>query len=129
MHEVIELVLEQTPDLILITGDYVNHEAAEIDPILPILHRLKAPLGVFGCLGNHDHYAAVHEVIRKVNQTPVHLLINNHHTFSIDGARLHLIGTDNTGFGQNFGDLHKATRGLQRHPAGEEFTLLLAHDP
>ncbi len=129
LEEVVQLVQRLHPDLLVITGDFVNHRAEELTILLPYLFRLKAPLGVFACLGNHDHYAPVNEVIAGVRQTPVQLLINEHQTLEMDGAFFHIIGTDNTGFGQNFGDLRRATRGLKRHPSGEEFRLLLAHDP
>ncbi len=129
-HEAVELLLALKPDLIVITGDYVNHDADELPIILPALRKLKAELGVWGCLGNHDHYAHTPDVVRRLHeQTPLRLLINAHHTFQIDGARLHLIGTDNTGFRQRFADLPRALRGLEPDPNGEEFRLLLAHDP
>ncbi len=129
-HEAVELLLALKPDLVVITGDYVNHDADELPIILPALRKLKAELGVWGCLGNHDHYAHTPDVVRRLHeQTPLRLLINAHHTFQIDGARLHLIGTDNTGFRQRFADLPRALQGLEPDPNGEEFRLLLAHDP
>jgi hypothetical protein len=42
MEEAIDLVLAETPDLVTITGDYVNHDAAETSLILPALDRLRA---------------------------------------------------------------------------------------
>ncbi len=128
--EAVELLLAQKPDLIVLTGDYVNHDADELPIIIPALRQLQAELGVWGCLGNHEHYAHTPDVVRRLHeQTPLRLLINAHHTFYIDGARLHLIGTDNTGFRQRFADLPKALHGLDADPHGEEFRLLLAHDP
>ncbi len=130
VHEAVELLMALKPDLIVITGDYVNHDADELPLILPALRKLKAELGVWGCLGNHDHYAHTPDVVRRLHeQTPLRLLINAHHTFRIDGARLHLIGTDNTGFRQRFADLPGALKGLEPDPHGEELRLLLAHDP
>lgn len=128
--EAVELLLSLKPDLIIITGDYVNHDADELPLILPALRQLKADLGVWGCLGNHDHYAHTPDVVQRLHdQTPLRLLVNAHHTYVLDGARLHLIGTDNTGFRQRFADLPKALKGLQTDPNGEEFRLLLTHDP
>lgn len=51
----VELIMEQQPDLILFTGDLVNNEATEIVPYKDIFSRLKAPLGVYSTLGNHDY--------------------------------------------------------------------------
>jgi predicted MPP superfamily phosphohydrolase len=127
MEEAVDLVLAERPDLVAITGDYVNHDAAEASLILPALDRLRAPLGVFGSLGNHDHYADVRDLARRVNATAVDLLVNDGRTLTVDGARLHVVGTDNTGFGQRHGDLDAAMRTLR--PNGDDATILLAHDP
>ena len=129
MHEAVALVNELRPDLVVITGDYVNHDAAELPRILPALRELKADIGVYGNLGNHDHYAHIPDVVQGVASTPVDLLINAHRTLEIDGAKLHLIGTDNTGFNQHYADLPRALRGLEAHPHGEDIRILLAHDP
>lgn len=129
MQEAAALVQSLRPDLITITGDFVNHDVAEMGVIRPALERLQADLGVFACLGNHDHYAQVDQVARAVRETPVELLVNAHRTLQVDGARLHVIGTDNTGFNQHFADLPGAMAGLARDPHGEEAYLLLAHDP
>ncbi|RMH59953.1 MAG: metallophosphoesterase [Bacteroidetes bacterium] len=129
MHEAVSIVESLRPDLIAITGDFVNHDADELPLILPALNRLRAPLGVYGCPGNHDHYARIEDVVRGVRSTPVDLLVNQHRTLRVDGARLHVIGTDNTGFRQRYADLPGALDGLQADPHGEEVRLLLAHDP
>src|SRR5690606_29219645 len=99
MEEAVDLVLSEKPDLVTVTGDYVNHDAAEAPLILPALDRLRAPLGVYGSLGNHDHYADVLSVAKQVDATEIDLLVNEARTLEIDGARLHVVGTDNTGFG------------------------------
>jgi uncharacterized protein len=51
--------LEQ-PDLIVITGDIIDHalENKKLESLALELGNLKAPLGVFATLGNHDYYTA-----------------------------------------------------------------------
>ncbi|MDX1530129.1 MAG: metallophosphoesterase [Rhodothermales bacterium] len=127
MEDAVDLVNAERPDLVAVTGDYVNHDHREAALVLPALDRLRAGLGAFGCLGNHDHYADVGRVARLVDATAVDLLVNDGQTLEIDGARLHVVGTDNTGFGQRYANLPRALRGLRR--SGEDATLLLAHDP
>lgn len=129
IEEAVGIVQSLQPDLITITGDYVNHDVRELPVILPSLNRLSADLGVYGCLGNHDHYARVGELTRQVRATSVDLLVNEHRTLGVDGARLHLIGVDNTGFNQHHADLPGATKGLIADPGGEETRILLAHTP
>lgn len=128
MQEAVSLLQAERPDIITITGDYVNHDAAEFALIRPSIQQLQADLGVYGCLGNHDHYANVGDVITQVRDTPVDLLINEHRTLSVDGARLHLVGVDNTGFYQNFANMEAAVTGLDERP-GDDLRLLLAHTP
>src|SRR5690606_5946527 len=101
----------------------------EMEVVHGALGGLQAGLGVYGCLGNHDHYADTADVVRRVQATPVDLLVNAHRTLRLDGARLHVVGTDNTGFRQRYAALPGALAGLDADPNGEEVRLLLAHDP
>ncbi len=51
----VEMTLAQTPDLIVITGDIVDHGLRRpLAPLLGALAELKAPLGVWAVWGNHD---------------------------------------------------------------------------
>ncbi|MCB0812655.1 MAG: metallophosphoesterase, partial [Flavobacteriales bacterium] len=51
----VELINLQEPDLILFTGDLVNDYADEAEPWLDLLSGLKARLGKYSILGNHDY--------------------------------------------------------------------------
>lgn len=59
IEDVIARTNAAAPDLIVCTGDYVHarETAEEIDAVWPLLGRLRAPLGVYSVLGNHDHWA------------------------------------------------------------------------
>ncbi|MBK7028608.1 MAG: metallophosphoesterase [Bacteroidales bacterium] len=47
--------LIKAPDMILFTGDLVNYVTDEAYPFEPVLKQLKAPMGVYAILGNHDY--------------------------------------------------------------------------
>jgi predicted MPP superfamily phosphohydrolase len=47
------------PDLLLVTGDLVDGEVGAVRPLVPLLSRLKAPLGVWCVSGNHEFYAGL----------------------------------------------------------------------
>ncbi|MBD0366913.1 MAG: metallophosphoesterase, partial [Flavisolibacter sp.] len=51
----VEKVLRLQPDLILFTGDLVNDRATEMEAYMDVFNQLKAPLGVYSILGNHDY--------------------------------------------------------------------------
>ena len=127
MWEAAAIVNELRPDVIAITGDFVNNNTSEMPRVLPALTALRSDLGVYGCLGNHDHYAETSRLVSQIGTTPIELLVNTHRTLEIDGARLHIIGTDNTGFNQHYADLPRAVEGID---AGvDSAKILLAHDP
>src|SRR5579872_5695722 len=45
------------PDMIVLTGDYLTFDPSPKKAIVNALSGLRAPYGVFGCLGNHDAWA------------------------------------------------------------------------
>lgn len=47
------------PDLVVVTGDLVDGEAQAVEPLVPVLRTLTAPLGVWGVTGNHEYYAGL----------------------------------------------------------------------
>jgi len=88
--ELIERVRRERPDLILITGDFVDNRRRPL-PAVPTVQKLiaelKAPLGCFGILGNHDKYhMAPH--LQGLGMT---LLERECHRIDVDGATLELL--------------------------------------
>ena len=126
MWDAVALTNELQPDLVALTGDFVNNDVEEMARVLPALNALRATVGVFGCLGNHDHYADTDRLVEQIDTTPIDLLVNEHRTIQMDGSRLHVIGTDNTGFRQHHADLPRAVAGIEN---GDGAQILLAHDP
>ncbi len=116
------------PDVILITGDFVNFLPNELSVIAKELSALHAPMGVYASLGNHDHYNQPTEHARLVSAVrgfDIDLLVNDLRRLRIGNDELVIAGIDNTGFKQHFGDLGKALHGVTE----EDAVILLAHDP
>lgn len=68
------------PDAILIAGDMVSEQLLGVktdtrESIAP-LGKLRAPLGVYAVLGNHDHRRGVAPIRRALRRTPIRLLEN-----------------------------------------------------
>ncbi|HZG01716.1 MAG TPA: metallophosphoesterase, partial [Chitinophagales bacterium] len=138
--EAVEMINGLNPDLILFTGDLVNNLATEIEPFVPIFGKLKARLGSFSVMGNHDygdyfnwdHIGQKHENLRKLHQAHADmgwkLLLNENAIVEKDGERLAIIGVENWGAKANFpkyGDLQKACVGIDT----ASVKILLSHDP
>ena len=125
----VDLALGERADLVVVTGDFVNRDAAELAVVSRDLARLRADLGVMGCLGNHDHYGDEAAIQGGIRATGVDLLVNDARTLRIGGEALHVVGTDNTGFRQHYADLPRALSGLPPRADDPAPRLLLAHDP
>ncbi|PUZ23821.1 hypothetical protein GA0116948_108114 [Chitinophaga costaii] len=135
----LDLVNAQHSDVILFTGDLVNNRATEMDRWIPAFAGLKAPLGKFSVLGNHDYGDYVQWESPEAKQAnldrlkEVHteigfrLLLDEAITLKKGGASIVLLGVENWGKGgfHQYGDLKKASSGVPENA----FKILLSHDP
>lgn len=72
----VNIVLSEKPDLIVLTGDIGDGDPELHAQSVKELARLKAPLGVVGVLGNHEHYRGAKEWVRTLNDAGVKILNN-----------------------------------------------------
>lgn len=136
--EAVELINEQEPDLILFTGDLVNNFAEETEGWAPVLSKMKAKIGKYSVMGNHDYgdYSRwesdqdkaknLEDIKHFHKEMGFHLLLNESETIAINNEEIALIGVENWGqppFPQ-YGDLKKATK-----HSDQPFKLLMSHDP
>jgi len=135
----IDLANAQNSDMIVFTGDLVNNLATEMDNWIGHFSELKAPLGKFSILGNHDYGDYVQWPNEKAKQSNFDALKNVHQQIGFrlllnesvfiekDGEKIALIGVENwgkRGFVKH-GDLDKAIANID----DKEFKILLSHDP
>ncbi len=111
------------PDLIVVTGDLITTGSEYIEAMAATLGQLKAPCGVFACLGNHDYYGTGGAVGPALKRHGISVLSNGGVTLKRPGGSLYLAGVDDSRSGRE--DLARA---LRDRPAGVP-TVLLAHDP
>jgi len=136
----VQRILDLSPDIIFFTGDLVNDHAGEMDDYREVFARLKAPLGVYSCLGNHDYgdyrswpspeaKAANLERLKAIHaEMGWKLLLNEHVAIEREGQRIAVLGIENWGAKANFpkyGRLEDAWKGTGSYP----FKILLSHDP
>ncbi|MBI2425545.1 MAG: metallophosphoesterase [Candidatus Hydrogenedentes bacterium] len=72
----INLVNGADPDLVVLTGDYIHRTPHAIADGIGVLRRLKAPLGVVGVLGNHDHWEGPEACKRRFAEMGIPLVDN-----------------------------------------------------
>jgi uncharacterized protein len=75
VRHVVRRANEAGGDIIVCTGDYVHKRNTdeELNVVWPLLSELKAPLGVYAVLGNHDHWASTKRSIYWLEQTGFNL--------------------------------------------------------
>jgi uncharacterized protein len=141
------MINAQKADIVLFTGDLVNDRASEMDSLMDVFSQIKAPMGVYSTLGNHDYgdyyawpdknEATGYSVLRNQNLErlkQVHgelgwrLLMNEHVTLERGGQQIGLLGIENWSAMSRFpkyGDMKKAYAGASHLP----FKILMSHDP
>lgn len=136
----VEMLLGEKPDFIFFTGDIVNDMASEMRDYQDIFSKVKAPLGVFSSLGNHDygdyHFGKepspaksknLRDVIKTHELMGWDLLMNTHRRLKVDGEEIGILGIENWGTGRfpKYGRMDLATKNTDDLPV----KLLLSHDP
>jgi len=119
------------PDLLLIAGDIFDFEPTAVEAGCRELAELRARLGVFAVLGNHDLFAgddAVAEGLERL--TEIRLLRDEWVRIEVDGAALALAGLEDPGKGWARRDFESPElERLAREIPEDLPRLLLAHRP
>ena len=139
-HGVI-MIMKENADLVLFTGDLVNDKATEMDNYKDIFSMVKAPMGVYSTLGNHDYGDYVQWPIDGIskeqnleNLKKVHadigwrLLMNEHVLLEKNNEQIALLGIENWSSKARFpkhGRMDLAYAGTEKYP----FKILMSHDP
>lgn len=138
----VDMILKEKADLILFTGDLVNNVAEEIVPYISLFSRLKAPMGVYSILGNHDYGDYISWPSDEAKQQDLEdlkqhhaamgwqLLMNEHRIFRRGNESIALLGIENWSAKKQFpkyGRMDKAYEGLAIEDP--PFKILMSHDP
>lgn len=136
----VELLLAQKPDVIFFTGDLVNNVASEMRDYQDIFAHVKADLGVYSTLGNHDYgdyyfgpgdspakRKNLQDLIETHKIMGWDLLMDENRTLKVGNGEISIVGVQNWGTGRfpKKGDLPKALLGTEE----KAVKLLLSHDP
>jgi uncharacterized protein len=92
---IVNLVNEQKPDLIVITGDFVTDMSPSSTRALGALRHLQARDGTFAILGNHDHWSNPAKLRQLLQTNSIHELNDAVHTiYRHNNTMLHIAGLD-----------------------------------
>ncbi len=140
IKDIIRIVNEQHPDLIVFTGDMVSFTTDEVYPFEEEMKKFSAKDGIYSILGNHDYGEYTNwdsqedkdlnnrELFEFYDRIGWHMLRNQNAIISRDTSSIAVIGVENWSETKRFGkkgDLKKAIIGTEQ----TQFKILLSHDP
>ncbi len=130
VRELVEASNRLTPDLVFLTGDYVDQSPAYIKPAVEELARLEARIGVVAVLGNHDWREDGHFLQRQFEAHDIPLLDNTR--CILTPARRLVREADEglalAGVGDLWMDTQDYEKALAKLPAAMP-RILLSHNP
>jgi predicted MPP superfamily phosphohydrolase len=134
-----QLIMSEKPDLIVMTGDYISGSTKFLSGSIgkfkeeylircaDALSQLKAPLGVYGVLGNHDFWAGT-EAVKHICETftmriGMVWLRNSSVELKKSGTSFNLLGVDD--YWESSCSLPSACKGIDT----DTIRILLSHNP
>jgi uncharacterized protein len=134
VRSIFELALEQAPDMLALTGDYVltfgGHRgseggmyAQELDEFAVLLKDVNERCLTVAVQGNHDYYYDTYAVQAAFRRGGATLLKNSVHTLERNGERLHIGGLDDVYEHRDDFDA------LLAQLPDDGCSILLAHEP
>lgn len=121
---VIEIVNNENPDLITLTGDYVSYNIDDVkDDLRDCLKNLNAKDGVLSVLGNHDHWLGAKTIKNVLKNAEIKNLSNDVHIINKNEEKLYIAGLDSVTVGKN--NLNKVLNKIPDNCAA----ILLVHEP
>ena len=134
----VDLIMSKQPDMIVLTGDFVSgatkilwttyggFKQKHFDYCMKELGRLKAPMGVFAVLGNHDFWsgpAVTAKIVSGLQGIGVRVLQNECKLIKKEEQNLYLLGVDD--YWEDSYSLTKALHGIPE----DVCRILLSHNP
>ena len=109
------------PDLLVLTGDYLNSSLTELDALEAWIASLPRP--IVATLGNHDHYSGSLGIRRMLEKQGVMTLVNESAVVDLGNRQLTVVGIDDGFTGRDDPELAFA------HVAHPDQALVLSHEP
>jgi predicted MPP superfamily phosphohydrolase len=95
VRRVVNMANGVAADLAVVTGDLITGLHDSVADCVDEIRHLRAPLGVYGCNGNHEIYARAEDLAARLfEQAGMRMLRSENAIIPYRGAMLNLIGVD-----------------------------------
>ncbi|MGZ5183211.1 MAG: metallophosphoesterase [Ramlibacter sp.] len=90
----------ERPDVLLLGGDYISFDAANIRELQGFLRAARAPLGTYAVLGNHDVWNGRTEIAAALAASGVEVLVNRNVALPAPFGAVSICGIDDPWTGE-----------------------------
>lgn len=95
VRRAVDMANDLGADLAVVTGDFITGPSDPLADCIDEIRHLHAPLGVFGCNGNHEIYARAEDTAQSLfAQAGMKLLRHENVPIAFRGAKFNLLGVD-----------------------------------
>jgi predicted MPP superfamily phosphohydrolase len=130
VRRAVDMANELRADLAVVTGDFITGSSDPIADCIDEVRRLHAPLGVWGCNGNHEIYAKAEDAAQELfAQAGMKLLRQENAQLTFRGAQFNLIGVDYQRERNNNGHRTQMLANLDLLVRQDMPNILLSHNP
>jgi uncharacterized protein len=130
VRRVVDMANDVGADLAVVTGDLITGVHDSLIDCVDEVRRLHAPLGVYGCNGNHEIYARAEDLAARLyQQNGMRMLRRENAIISFRGAQLNLIGVDYQRERTPSGRKMQMLTGVEPLVRRDMPNILLSHNP
>jgi uncharacterized protein len=130
VRRAIDMANDLGADLAVVTGDFITGADDPLDECIEEIRRLSAPLGIYGCNGNHEIYAQAEDRAQELfTQFGMRLLRRENALISFRGAKFNLIGVDYQRERNPGGRRISTLSGVEPLIRNDVPNILLSHNP
>ena len=126
--ELVRRIAGLEPDMILMTGDFIDGTVEARRGDVEPLAGLRARDGVFGVLGNHEYYFGWREWTARLEELGADILFDEHRVIRRGDAALAVAGLPDGYSARYGGGAPDARRAIEGAPEGA-FVILMDHRP
>ncbi len=126
LPHIVQAANDLRSDLIAVTGDFIDFSNAFLPDIVAALAELRAPLGAWFVLGNHDYLDNPDALKRAFQVANLNLLLNQSIRLGHRGRVIALAGVD---WCEQPADLTRHVRSVSHTMKSADLSILLAHHP
>jgi len=130
VRRAVDMANDLYADLAVVTGDLITGLGDPIEDCVDEIRHLRAPLGIWGCNGNHEIYArAEDEAAYLYTQAGMKLLRHENAQLTFNGAQFNLIGVDYQRERNPRGQRQQALANVEPLVRRDMSNILLSHNP